>query len=44
MLTRARYIELMKLGVADVVHKDDVNTARLSEAVLKVLENPPAPQ
>ena len=40
MLTRARRIELLRLGVADVVHKDDINVARLSEAVLKVLEGP----
>ena len=40
MLTRARRIELLKLGVADVVHKDDINVARLSEAALKVLGGP----
>lgn len=38
LLTRARQIELGKLGVADIVHKDDCNTARLSEAVLKALD------
>ena len=36
MLTRSRHIELLKLGVADVVHKDDINVARISEAALKV--------
>ena len=40
LLTRTRQIELMRLGAADVVHKDDRNTARLSEAILKVLEKP----
>ena len=40
LLTRARHTELMKLGVADVVHKDDINAARLSEAILKVLDEP----
>ena len=40
LLTRARHVELMRLGVADVVHKDDINAARLSEAILKVLEGP----
>lgn len=40
MLTRARQIELMKLGVADIVHKDDINGARISEAILKALEKP----
>ena len=42
LLTRARQIELLKLGVADVVHKDDIDAVRLSEAILKVLEAPPA--
>jgi DNA-binding NtrC family response regulator len=40
LLTRARRIELMKLGVGDVVHKDDINVARVAEAVLKVLDTP----
>jgi len=40
LLTRARQIELLKMGFADVVHKDDINVARLLEAVLKVLEAP----
>ncbi len=41
LLTRARQIELMRLGVADVIHKDDVNVARVTEAILKVLDTPP---
>lgn len=42
LLTRMRRNELMKLGVADVVHKDDINAVRLSEAILTVLEAPTA--
>ena len=42
LLTRSRLIELSRLGVADVVHKDDANAVRLAEAVLKVLESPEA--
>jgi DNA-binding NarL/FixJ family response regulator len=42
LLTRARHIELLRLGVADVIHKDDINVARVSEAILKVLDVPPA--
>jgi CheY-like chemotaxis protein len=38
LLTRTRQIELVRLGVADVVHKDDRDTARLSEAILRVFE------
>lgn len=38
LLTRNRHIELVRLGVADVVHKDDRNTARLSEAILRVFD------
>ncbi len=38
LLTRTRHIELVRLGVADVVHKDDRNTARLAEAILKVFD------
>lgn len=38
LLTRARQIELGRLGAADIVHKDDCNTTRLSESVLKALE------
>ena len=41
LLTRVRHIELAKLGVADVIHKDDRNSVRLAEAILKVL-SPPA--
>ncbi len=39
LLTRARQIELGRMGAADIVHKDDCNTGRLSEAVLKALES-----
>ncbi len=42
LLTRARQIELRRLGVADVIHKDDMNVARVTEAILKVLEVHPA--
>ena len=41
LLTRARHIELVKLGVADVIHKDERNAVRLAEAIIKVL-SPPA--
>jgi DNA-binding NtrC family response regulator len=41
LLTRARQIELRRLGVADVIHKDDMNVARVTEAVLKMLDTPP---
>jgi DNA-binding NtrC family response regulator len=40
LLTRARNIELMKLGAGDVVHKDDINASRIAEAALKVLGAP----
>ena len=40
LLTRARQITLMKLGVTDIVHKDEINTARLCEVVLKALDTP----
>ncbi len=42
LLTRARRIELMRLGVADVIHKDDLNVVRVTEAILKVLDTPKA--
>jgi DNA-binding NtrC family response regulator len=42
LLTRARQIELRRLGVADVIHKDDMNVARVAEAILKVVDAPPA--
>ncbi len=38
LLTRSRTIELARLGVADVIHKDDIDVARVAEAVLKVLD------
>ncbi len=37
LLTRARLIQLGKLGAGDVVHKDDRNAVRLTEAILKVM-------
>ena len=43
LLTRGRLIELSRLGVADIIHKDDSNAVRLAEAVVKVLEWPAAP-
>ena len=36
MLTRQRLVELKKLGVIDVIHKDDLDSTRLREAVLKI--------
>jgi CheY-like chemotaxis protein len=36
MLTRLRLAELTKLGVVDVIHKDDLDSTRLREAVLKI--------
>jgi DNA-binding NtrC family response regulator len=41
MLTRARHIELMRLGVGDVIHKDDIDVARVTVAILKVLDGAP---
>ena len=34
LMTRIRRVELSRIGVADIVHKDDLNTSRLKEAVL----------
>ena len=36
MLTRQRMVELKKLGAIDVIHKDDLDSTRLREAVLKI--------
>lgn len=43
LLTRARQIELGKLGAGDVVHKDDRNAVRLTEAILKVMSPTQSP-
>lgn len=40
MLTRQRLVELKKLGVVDVIHKDDLDSTRLREAVLKIGQQP----
>ena len=40
LLTRARRIELQRLNVSDVVHKDDIDSTRISEAILKALNFP----
>ncbi len=37
LVTRTRLVELNRLGVVDVIHKDDLNSSRLKEAVLKSL-------
>lgn len=38
MLTRTRTIELRKLEVADIIHKDDLDAVRIMEAMLLALE------
>jgi DNA-binding NtrC family response regulator len=35
LVTRTRLVELSRLGAIDVIHKDDLNSSRLKEAVLK---------
>lgn len=40
LLTRVRLVELRRLGVADVIHKDDIDASRIMEAMLKVVESP----
>lgn len=35
-VTRARKAELIGLGATDVIHKDDVDSARLTEALVRV--------
>lgn len=37
ILTRTRTIELMKLEVADIIHKDDLDAVRIMEALLLAL-------
>ncbi len=37
--TRQRRLELIKSGAADVIHKDDVDSVRLSEALGRVLKS-----
>ena len=41
LVTRTRLVELNRLGVVDVIHKDDLNSSRLKEAVLKSLPGAP---
>lgn len=38
MLTRTRTIELRRLEVADVIHKDDLDAVRIMEALLLALD------
>jgi hypothetical protein len=38
LLTRQRMVELRKLRVVDVIHKDDLDSTRLREAVLKIAD------
>ncbi len=38
LLTRVRQVELRKLGVADILHKDDIDAARVMQAILNVFE------
>ncbi len=35
LVTRTRLVELCRLGAKDVIHKDDLNSTRLKEALLK---------
>ena len=37
-VTRARKAELISLGATDVIHKDDVDSARLTEALVRVFK------
>ena len=36
-LTRTRVVELMRLGIVDIIHKDSLDSSRLREAVLKAM-------
>lgn len=38
LLTRVRLVELRRLGVADVMHKDDIDASRIMEALLRVVD------
>jgi CheY-like chemotaxis protein len=44
LLTRQRMVELRKLGAVDVIHKDDLDSTRLREAVLKIVVPSPEAQ
>lgn len=37
IMTRERSLELARLSVGDIVHKDDMTSTRLGEAILRVL-------
>jgi DNA-binding NtrC family response regulator len=37
LVTRTRLVELNRLGVRDVIHKDDINSSRLKESLLRCL-------
>ena len=41
-VTRARRIELVAAGATDVIHKDDVDSVRLAEALLRVFSASPS--
>jgi DNA-binding response OmpR family regulator len=41
VMTRERSLELLRLSVSDVVHKDDLTSTRLREAILRVMGSPP---
>lgn len=41
MLTRARLIELKRLEVSDIIHKDDLDALRIMEALLVALGDKP---
>jgi DNA-binding NarL/FixJ family response regulator len=38
MLTRQRLIQLGRLGAVDIIHKDDLDSTRLREALLKITD------
>ena len=42
-VTRTRRMQLMGIGATEVIHKDDVDSVRLAEAMLRVYANPEAP-
>jgi DNA-binding NarL/FixJ family response regulator len=41
LLTRQRLVEIKMLGVVDIIHKDDFDSARLREAVRKITDVEP---
>lgn len=42
-VTRTRRQQLLAIGASEVIHKDDVDSVRLAEAMLRLYAVPPAP-